>query len=268
MLLHLLRLLSRALVDFPTVISGNWLSIALPFVVFLAAEGYNYRRGGWGSVTPTLKRDVWIMTTAYCLLFVWSVVRTVYSDHKDMVAAASKFKSQWHQTQQNDAQTLQSVKSDLGGKISDLKVACARNEGVADTLGKQNRDQQNTINNCQTQALHLLEPKPMHWKGLALEKPEIDTAHRTETARWLLITNQERSSPEFIFTCDLPIIDADSKVAGNVYDTRTVDMGGGRWGTKIFTPSWGPEAPILVVTTLSNPNNTQGKAVQCEFHLQ
>ena len=36
---HFLNLLVRAIIDFPTVLSGNWISILLPLILYLLKEG-------------------------------------------------------------------------------------------------------------------------------------------------------------------------------------------------------------------------------------
>jgi hypothetical protein len=109
--------------------------------------------------------------------------------------------------------------------FSKLNADCQYKSGVVDTLATQNRDQQITVNNCQTEALKLLEPQSFHWEALALEVAEKDPSNSSFVkARWLLLANKLRTPAEFTFACSQPIISAESKVVGSTANTTTVPL--------------------------------------------
>jgi len=120
-------------------------------------------------------------------------------------------------------------------------------------MEKQNKDQQGTINNCQDEAIKLLAPQPLRWIPLALDK----------TGKWLLVTNKIVNPVDIVFSCSKQITEADSIVISNPTISKTVQLDSQRWETKISSPAWGPETPILLdIKTLGN-----GEAV-CSFTLK
>jgi hypothetical protein len=169
LLLHILRLLARALVDFPSVISGNWISVLLPIIIFSGKEASTFRKGGWPAVKQHIQRDTWIMGAVYLVLFGWVVVRIIYQDHSDLVARSRDIGAQLEQTRQNDRVTLQQTKDSLGESLTALKIECGIKEGMNRTLSQQNRDQQNLIANCQNEAIKRLAPDPFKITPLLME---------------------------------------------------------------------------------------------------
>lgn len=108
---HFLHLLWRSLVYFPSELSGNWLSVLLPpilFAVDIAVEGFSAGRNGWPSVKERiLKRNGWLLASAYLLLVGWAIVHTVYQDHEALVEANRKFK-------------LASQDADIHGEVTEI----------------------------------------------------------------------------------------------------------------------------------------------------
>jgi hypothetical protein len=93
--ISLYHLLYQSFIGFPTVISGNWLSILLPLAVVIIKWAVEWRKGRREAMRPPhLKRDFWIMAAVYIALFMWSVVRTVYQDHQSERATNSSLRSE------------------------------------------------------------------------------------------------------------------------------------------------------------------------------
>lgn len=84
MLLPLWHLVWRSLVYFPSELSGNWLSVLLPAAIYAIREGIRVSEVGWRAMKwKTIERDTWIMIGAYCVLFLWAVIHTVFTVHRD-----------------------------------------------------------------------------------------------------------------------------------------------------------------------------------------
>jgi hypothetical protein len=134
-----------------------------------------------------------------------------------------------------------------------LRADCAYERGVVDTLSNQNRDQQNSINNCQTQAIKLLTPQPLKWIPLALDK----------TGKWILVTNKIVNPVDIIFSCSKQITEADVNIVSNPTTAKTVQLDAQKWETKISSPAWGPETPIVMdIKTLGSGDTV------CSFTLR
>lgn len=234
MLLHMLRMLARAFVDFPSVLSGNWLSFLLPLSLYVAKEFNTFRKGKWASVKAHIQRDTWILAGAYVLLFGWAVVRTIYQDHESLAAKAQDLR---HQLSANAA-TNQS-------QISVLETRCARDEGITDTLSKQNRDQQNTINSCQNQALKLLAPKNHTMTVLVLK--EFDPNVQDQDIEWLFLTNTIVSPFRVEIRCQMPFeVTSAGVVGGPSMGPGAQKLAPNESIVEMDTPAWSPNAPFRV----------------------
>ena len=162
-----------------------------------------------------------------------------------------------------DTNILRQQKEQCSQNESELRIAAAGVNGTNGALQNQNRDQQNTINNCQTQAIKLLQPTAFQWHALALEGAEVSP--KTRKQRWILLANKVLSPAEFGFSCSHPIIQAETKIVGSVADAKTVQIDKDHWGSQIRSPAWGPDSPVLIVMTLaaSSEENTS-----CNFQLE
>jgi hypothetical protein len=82
MWISLLHLMWRSAVYFPTTLSSNWLTILLPFVIYIAIQTRRVRKEGWRSMSQhPIDGSTKLLIAAYCILFFWAIVRTVYQDH-------------------------------------------------------------------------------------------------------------------------------------------------------------------------------------------
>jgi hypothetical protein len=152
---HFLNLFVRALVGFPDVLAGNWISLLLPLVVFIVKEGTSLRNG-WASMRAQFWRDTSLLAKVYVALFAWAIVRTVYQDHVYFVQKTASLQKEARQ----DAVSARQRQEDLQNQFQALQVQCARTEGANQQLQGQNRDQQNSINGCLTQAIKLVTVPP------------------------------------------------------------------------------------------------------------
>jgi hypothetical protein len=90
MLSHLLRLLERSAEAFPSLLGGNWVSLILPLIIFILAEGNDLRKGGLIVMKERVQKNTLFLLCAYGLLFIWAVVHTTYRDHVDLVVSAQR----------------------------------------------------------------------------------------------------------------------------------------------------------------------------------
>jgi hypothetical protein len=262
MLSYYLDLVSRSLKMIPGLLGSNALGLFWPLVVVLCGEVIACLRFGWRNLLKRWKEASALgflgLFICYAGLLAWSMVRTNYTDARTLSIENQSL----HNAKERSS-------SDKELAVLRAQNQCAKTEGENESLGRQNRDQQNTINNCQTEAIRLLQPKSLHWKALALEMAEPDPSNVSlRRSRWLLVTNTTISPVEFSFTCSQPIVSAEAKVVGSVADTRTVplgSLGNGKWATKIFSPAWSADSPVLIITTLSNPNSEHS---ECAFKLE
>ncbi|MDR3752030.1 MAG: hypothetical protein P4K94_11145 [Terracidiphilus sp.] len=114
------------------------------------------------------------------------------------------------------------LKSEHGGRISDnknlqmqlnqcwwdknqLSSQFQYKSGVVDTLANQNRDQQNTINNCQTQALKLLAPMPFKQTALTMLTYDPDPVQPLNRAEVMLLSNKSIEPVNMRVTCNREI---------------------------------------------------------------
>jgi len=91
MFAHFTHLIVRSILLFPTVLSGNWLSIFVPLLFYAVREGSSLRRG-WSEMKVDFWRDTKIVVAVYAVLFAWAIIQEVYRDHIDLVGHALQMK--------------------------------------------------------------------------------------------------------------------------------------------------------------------------------
>jgi|GEM_PF-2008480 len=110
----------------------------------------------------------------------------------------------------------------LQGDCNSLSSQFQYKSGVVDALASQNRDQQNTINNCQTQAVKLLVPIPLQVVPIAITKDK-DVDGKWQDV-WVVVVNKRTSPVNLAIQCDQNVSD----VRVNVPE----DGRGVRYGTR------------------------------------
>jgi len=134
----------------------------------------------------------------------------------------------------------------LQNKYDALNAQCEYKDGVVDTLGKQNRDQQNTINNCQTQALKLITPTPWQYTTLPL-----NPFPPNNSKKWIsyVSVSNKTVTPFFMdVKCDQPISDPQGYVLNNQFMGYggAMNADGKGFNFAISFPAWGPNSPIAI----------------------
>ncbi len=267
LILHLLRLLARALVEFPTVVSGNWISVLLPVIVFLAKEGRTLRVGGWQGMREHVQRDAWVLLGAYFLLFGWAVIQTIYKDHMYLVDRSRTLARSLSTQQKTNEAQLQQTKNALGSALTDLKVQCGIKDGMNSALETQNRDQQGTINNCQTQALKLLVPPK--WKtSFRLIGGHDDTLGPSRRYEVLMLTNKPVFPVMLQVVCARNITSIHASVLGDTGTTMLKtpkQISPANYEISILNPPWTPDAPIVTSLTLGGIG--KDSELPCSFQM-
>lgn len=265
-LVHLLRLLGTCLAVLPSRIGSNWGGVVFSLILFGLAEALL-----WGRAEMT--RAVFIKNTLVSILAVvmaWlglgivSVCLTIYDDHKNLAGAAARIRHAGDARQAKLTQELHSAEWVSHEQNQGCKTLYARLEGISDTLQKQNRDQQGTINNCQTQALKLLLP-PMPWiKTFAIFH---DHDGQMPSAEYILTTNVVRSPVDLVATCDFPIGNTTLHILTESGATEELgnlrhQMSATQMELRLSTPAWDVASPAKVTIFFSG---TVNKNPVCTF---
>lgn len=128
---------------------------------------------------------------------------------------------------------------------------------------------QESLANLSGKVLELGKPKPFEWHAMALESDEpgdtLGTDPPKRRERWILLANKDITPVEFQVSCNRPIAEVETKVAGTSGIIKTAKFSEELWGSQITSPAWGPNSPILVMTTLFSSSE---KDTTCYFHLQ
>jgi hypothetical protein len=240
----------------PSSLGSNWLGLIWPAVVVAVGEIIACFAYGWRTMIAKWKQATLIglasLGCCYLALFAWCAVAANYGEYSRLSIANTSLTG-----------VVDTAEARQRYAVLEAQNECAKTLGKNETLGEQNRDQQNTINNCQTQAIKLLQPIAFQWHALALEEAEVSP--KTRKQRRLLLTNKVLSPAEFGFSCSHPIIQAETKIVGSVADAKTVQIDKDHWGSQIRSPAWGPDSPALVVMTLAV---SSGENTSCNFKLE
>jgi hypothetical protein len=141
--------------------------------------------------------------------------------------------------------------------FDDLNARCKYQSGVIDTLTTQNRDQQNSINLCQTQAIRRLQPVPD--KTVAFP---VKSLPGPNAATYIMLTNKTVSPVTIEVTCDSPITDLQGGPINTTIMTYSPAylVGKNAWSFTIATPPWAPDYPIVISFKYPGPNEPK-----CDF---
>lgn len=205
-----------------------------------------------------LRFAFWAAVIIYGPVALWSVGKAVYEDHRGLVARSQEQRI----AIKVEAQKLQ-VQTDSDAKnITACQNQVSRMGGQNDTLNKQNHDQQDTINNCQAQALKLLAPEPFKITPVLLDPatPGVDL----QSPRWLLITNKTVTPIDLIVQCSRRIISVSGQVLGG---GGSIQLGGSarkladnEYELSIASPAWSPITPLSATVSYSG-----GEFITCNF---
>jgi hypothetical protein len=148
------------------------------------------------------------------------------------------------------------------GQISDLSQGIAVREAVSQTLQRQNRDQQSTINGCLSQAMKLLTPEAQKTTVIFFDRDDSNVAIRT--TRWLLLTNKPITPVRMAVQCDAYIQSANiGPISSGSMSSGPSRLGPNTWQTDIQSPAWTPTAPLMAIVHYRG-----GQDVTCGFVLR
>jgi hypothetical protein len=243
-----------------TTLLGQIVDVVFGILLITTAYFKANQESGWRAVLTHLRREyriaIWLALIIYGPVIAWSVGKAVYEDHQGLVHRSRGLRG----VISSDAMTLQQAKEECSRQVSSQEIKNAGLAGTNGTLQNQNRDQQNTINNCQTQALKLLAPEPTSISPIYMSTESTFT-EGVLTAKFVVLTNHVITPVKMAVVCDRPIITGYSVVIGSGAQTG----GGGMTPQKtldvaIDSPSWTKISPVLVVVKL--PDN---KTPNCTF---
>jgi hypothetical protein len=179
-----------------------------------------YRRAGWVEVRKEWIGDagwgVALTLGAWMLLFAYSVIATIYQDHKHFVNEAHALGTKLESERTQSAQELNTETQRLQAEITNVKTQCAVSDGVNKTLEKQNRDEQVLISGCQSEALKLLAPVAMKITPVVFDQTSQGVV--TRTVRWIVMTNKSLTPVHLNTIC--------SQGMSEIYSVSVTILGG------------------------------------------
>lgn len=256
---HFFNFVFRAVAAMPARVGSNWGGVLFSIGLFLLTELVLWL---FGDMKDRWKRNTLIglavVGVGWTLLFPISALLTVYDDHQNLVGAGRRIRSTFNQRIQSQQDQLTAT-----------RLECARWEGQNETLQIQNRDQQNTISGCLTQATKLLTPEPLkitpHYLGQV--SMQLFPSAKQPYGSFVVLTNRVITPIRLLVTCE-----ADITASGMVLGTGAMTVGGwgGRvtssskqYGVGILTPAWTPSNPLLVTVFMNG-----GIINHCKFEEQ
>lgn len=205
---------------------------------------------GWGAMLrhwrqeykAALRVAIWSALIIYGPVVGWSIGKAAYADHEGLVSRSQEQRKQIRMDQGNILQQSTADSAKLVGCENDT----ARLGGQNETLNAQNRDQQDTISNCQTQALKLLTPEPLKFTPVVLDP--VNSGIGEQHVKWLLLTNKTVTPVILRVSCNK----RPTSVSGAVIGSGANIGGLGRkitaseYEIDISSPAWSPVSPMTV----------------------
>jgi hypothetical protein len=239
----LIRLLFRALISTPSLLSSNWLAAFVSIAVFAAPKFIEWGKNKWRSAyirehwRDNLGVGVKTVIVVWMLLFAVSVGKSVYADHRSLLARVDGL------TKEN---------TQLRNRSSTLVDPSSRDELIKKLRGeiRQYKEQESP-------AVHVLvvsgdNPRP----GV----PRME---------YVLTTGKIRTPFELLATCDFPIEDAffSFLTSGNGFffasSKRRVSRN--QFTFDAESPAWSPSSPLWVTVYFQKPVD---RMPSCEFSVQ
>jgi hypothetical protein len=237
--------------------------VVFTFVLFLVAELVLWRYGDMkGRWTRNTLMSVAVVVVGWMGLFLISAVLTVYDDHQNLTGAASRIKTEAEAKRLKLTEQMRSTEKALNHQVVELQTSYAVKEGINQTLQKQNRDQQNTINGCLSQAMKFLSPEPQKIAAIVFDH---DESNEVKKIRWLVVSNKTITPVLMNVVCDRVLEDGVARIVGN---SGMLGRGTGKvapeiLGIDISAPSWSPTSPLLVAMSYRGDAN-----ISCSFNLR
>ena len=256
---QILHLAARALAALPSSLGSNWLGLLFPLLVFILTQIVTGFVRGWASMKAHWKDNLLIgfavAGVAWTGLYIWCILTTISTDHTQLNARIRSLRRTGDQQRSNFAQQIEALQT----SNQHLQQDCAVKEGINNTLQKQNRDQQGTINGCLSQAMKLLTPEEQKITPLILHS---DQTHKT--IEWIALINKTIQYPRIVVACNRPVVSADLQMVGG-----TGSLGGPirlsqfAWEIQITEPPWSPIHPFYAKLAYSGDIG-----IGCSFTLR
>jgi len=243
MLFHLLNLLARSLAAVPALLGSTWIGILFPIAVALVGELIGVVLFGWKTMIENWRKATGIgfaaLGVGYAFLFVFCMVKTVYLDHVQLVAASEGYRSK-----------LTTMAQDRDRELNELKLLCARNGGASGVLQQQLTSVQSELNTC---LLQQKESPAFHTFAVSREG---GTDPRME---YIFTTNVSRSPASVLATCDFPIVNGRLRPMnehGNpAFTGDTQILGSNKRKFIVASPTWNADTPLFLTIFFQPPVN-------------
>jgi hypothetical protein len=267
---HLFRFLGTVLSAFVGAIGTSYLGLLAAIAFAVAVLGATLWRidqqHGREAMKAHWKEDAKIAwrvsvicaAVIYGPIFLFCVVKAIYIDHQYLVGAARK-----------EVRLLQQNKDQCAVQVTQLDIDKAGLVGTNSTLQNQNRDQQGTINNCQTQAIKLLTPTDLrvHTAVIGYLATDKDLANDpVHPISMLILTNKPIATTKVTISCNAAFEVVKESVVGSAV-TQFSQWNGKDSPTEftvgISSPQWTPMAPLLItIRNQKEPFNLSCGVVQ------
>ncbi|HEY2119940.1 MAG TPA: hypothetical protein VGH37_12195 [Candidatus Acidoferrum sp.] len=216
MLVHFLHLLGRALATMPTLVSSNWAAVLMAVGIFLLSQflnlifrGKSYMKRQW---QQSIAIGVFSVLAGWFVLYQWSLIVTVYSDHQSLVVHNQEL------TQKN---------GELINKSSQLVDPKSRDDQIAEL--------KKTL-------------KAYESPGIRIYPVSHDQRPGTPKMEYVLSTGKIRTPVDLTAKCDFPIADmgvvfmtTTGGSAQYVSKQRVFPM---QYKLSITSPAWSPSSPL------------------------
>jgi hypothetical protein len=240
----------KAFQTMPEFLGNNWVGAFFASICVFFYEANKFRDSKQSQETTTLRSKasalgVFLVAHWYATTKWWIFVLVMfYIGHTlDLVRQDSN-----SLTSQNTqlSTSVTTSNSTCTTEKDDLRVADATDKSKADTLTQQNRDQQNTINQCQEKALALLTPAARDVTVLSFANKQLGVGPDKERT-WILLVNQIVTPIRLTVSCDsafsqgfISVIGNNSSAANQAYTPDRNSFGA------MLDTAWTPKSPLLV----------------------
>jgi hypothetical protein len=187
---HVVHLLVRAFAGAPSSLGSNWLGLVFPLLVFMFTQVVTGFARGWNRMKSHWKDNLLlgfaVAAVAWAALFTWCIVTTIGDDHNNLNARIRQLRGDvaiCTESASKEKHALSKEISSLEDQAIATEKQCAIKDGVNQTLQKQNRDQQSTINGCLSQAMKLLTPEQLKVTAVFFDADNSNAVVRK--ARWI-----------------------------------------------------------------------------------
>jgi|SRR5882724_10959342 len=242
-----------------TTVLGRTIDIAFAASLAAAVLLKTNREHGWRAMLNHWRQEykagirftLWCAFIIYTPVIIWAIGKSIYEDHQYFIGHTKSLESIINQNAGASGKTQRN----LEGQIADWRANCSKFEGANGALSAQNRDQQNTINRCQQDAIKLLAPEPFKLVALTLESADLGVGMKH--VKWLVLVNKITTPTNLVVSCKRRFMDASASIVGSgILAGGTSKLTDHQYEVNITTPAWGPESPLIFdMSYIGDSNN-------------